>query len=544
VYSSIFSGVRWEIQDLLLEDLERVEVIRGPGAALWGANAVNGVVNFITKDAADTQGGLLSAGGGSEEKGFGAIRYGMPIKENSHGRLYMKYSNRDGFADGSGDDMDDGWDVFHGGFRLDSRFFENSHMTLQGDVVQGNGTHNVTSAKPFTPVMKPENGHFSFDNANLLMRWTTSPSEDSEFSIQAYYDYYSRDTDFIRTKLHTFDLEAQHRLKLSERQIFQWGLGYRLTSDDIQGRYTISFTPDHRTDQIFSAYVQDTFTLVEDKFRLILGSKFEHNDYTGFEIQPNIRMVWTPEERHSLWASLSRAVQVPSRSYTDIRLNIVRFPYGLMSIFGSKDNQSEEVLAYELGYRIRAARNLMFDFAVFYNDYENPPSIEMQPIRLEMEPGFTHVLFPMLYDNKLNAKVYGIEVAADWQVTERWRLASSFSSLEMDLDLDSSSSDARSLSKAGRSPQYQAAVRSYLNLPKHVEFDTTLYYVDELTALDVPGYVRLDLRLGWRPFENLELNLVAQNVLEGHHPEYGGSISEINPTEPQRTVFGKVTWRF
>jgi iron complex outermembrane receptor protein len=555
VYTPAFSGVYWEVQDTLLDDVERIEIIRGPGATLWGANAVNGIINIITKKAWDTQGGLVTAGGGTEERGFGAMRYGARLGDDAFVRVYAKYFNRDGFVDPTGTDTDDDWDVVRGGFRLDWQASEHDTLTLQGDLYNGNASQMLTLPALTAPFSLTVNDDIDFLGVNLLSRWQHTFSSTSDMTVQLYYDRTDREEAlFVEESRDTIDLDFQHRFTMGARQEIIWGFGYRYTHDDVTNTFFASITPDSRGNHLFSAFVQDDIILIQDRLRLTLGSKFEHNDYTGFEVQPNARLLWTPHTRHTVWAAVSRAVRTPSRGENDVRFNRLVIPPGtpmlnpgplpaLVALIGDDDFKSEVVLAYELGYRLRPLDRLSVDIAVFFNDYDNLRTVEPGAPFVETDPAPPHVVVPAIFDNKMHGESYGVELMVDWRPWDWWRMQVTYTYLQLDLDVDRDSLDTGAVEVEGHSPHHQFSFRSSLDLPWALEFDAWLRYVDDLPNLDVGSYVTLDLRLAWRPLKQLELSIVGQNLIASRHLEFVQESFPF-PTEIERSVYGKITWRF
>ena len=536
VYTPLFAGVFWEAQDMLLEDIDRIEVIRGPGGTIWGANAVNGVVNIITRSATETQGLLVTAGGGSEEKGFGGFRYGGKIGQDFSYRVYGKGFRRDGQFTPHLSDADD-WQQGQGGFRTDWNLREGSSLTIQGDIYQGKaGMRDQVSSfsAPFSTIVEKDT---DLSGMNLLGRWSHTLSDTSDLALQIYYDRTFRREARWQERRNTVDFDFQHRFKVTGRQELIWGLGYRYTKGDTETVPTLVITPQNRADNLFSAFIQNEIALVENRLRLTIGSKFEHNDYTGFELQPSARVLWTPAEHHSLWAAISRAVRTPSRVDRDIAASVAPNPalpfFG--RLLGNKDFDSETVLAHEVGYRIQATDRLFVDLAAFYNRYDDLLSIETGTPFLE--PG--RVIFPFQFDNKMKAKVYGIEIAADWRWLDWWRWRFAYSHLQINLTRKRGSNDAiTEPGTEGGSPQNQVAVTSLVNLPRNFELDGVFRYVDSLPGENVGRYFNLDLRLGWHATKNVELSLVGQNLLAGHHAEWSGG------TKIQRGIYTKATWRW
>ena len=547
IYTPLFSGVFWDVQDTMLEDIDRIEVIRGPGATLWGANAVNGVINIITKRARETQGFLLSGGAGTEETGFGGLRYGGRINDEAHFRVYGKYFDRGDSAFPDGDDARDGWRMARGGFRVDWEPSDQNILTFQGDIYGGRIEQIYTRVSPSPPY--PTNDvpdRFDVNGGNLLGRWTHTISEESTLALQAYYDRTLRDIVIFREVRDTLDADFQHRFQLGARHDLIWGGGYRWTHDDVRetDNFDVSLNPSERGVQLFSAFAQDEIALVHDRLSLTLGSKFEHNDFTGFEWQPGARLLWTPGDKHTLWGAVSRAVRTPSRTDHDVRLNQHPVFGGgslITSIRGYDGFESETLIAYELGYRVQPHRRVSLDFAAFYNDYDELRGVRSEGVQLSPSP--PHVA--LLLDNVLEGETYGGEIAARFEVADWWRWRAAYSYLQMQMHPKTAPADSGTeRDTEGNSPHHQFSVASGFDLPFRVGLDATVRYVDELPALDIDSYVALDLRLSWRPVKNLEVALVGLNLLDDRHPEFRPMSIRTQQTEVQRSFYGKVTWRF
>ncbi|HEX7859744.1 MAG TPA: TonB-dependent receptor [Verrucomicrobiae bacterium] len=566
VYSPLVASVNWDVQDYPLEDIDRIEVIRGPGASVWGANAVNGVINITTKTAKETQGLLISGGAGTEEFGFGTLRYGGKINDNTYYRVYGKFSNHDDSELRGGGDANDNWWMSRGGFRLDWTPSDQNLFTLQGDLYGGDLGQSITVPLTTAPYLDTLTDDVQTHGGNILGRWTHDFSETSELALKLYYDYQDRDRVVYAEKRHTFDFDLQHRFLLGDRNDIVWGAGYNVTSDSIDNSPFVGFDPDERTTVVYSAFIQDEITLIQDRLRLTLGSKIEHNDYTGWELQPSGRLSLNITDRQTSWLAVSRAVSTPARAEDDIRINRFVYPPGttppgapgpvpvplLVSLLGDRAMDSKELLAFEWGYRIQPHDRVTFDLATFYNIYDNERSLEAGALDLSNFPNY--LVQPYVIGNKLKAETYGFELASTWQATDWWRIRANYTFWKLNFHKADDSTDP--LNEAGEddSPEHQIGVRSLMDLPHNIELDTGVRYVSSLDMrrrfvgapgeeLDIPGYVVGDVRIGWRPNYNWEVSLVGQNIFDDHQ-EFAPSFLGTQETQVETSVYAKVTFRY
>lgn len=515
VYTPLFSGVFWDVQDVLLSDVDRIEVISGPGATLWGANAVNGVINVITKDAKETQGLLLTGGGGAELTGAGSARYGGTLGEHANYRVYGKVFSRDATLLANGQDAADSWHMGQGGARLDWDASANNRLSLHGDWYDG----RMAQAPP---------GHIATSGGNVTANWAHPISAKAELAVQAYYDRTHRDIPgTFGEDLEIYDLDVQHRAALAARHDVVWGVGYRLLNDHVANSAALAFLPAHVARQWFSAFAQDEIALAPDRFHVTLGAKVEHNDYTGFEIQPSGRLNWTISPSQTLWAAISRAVRAPSRIDREL------FAPGQPPYFlaGGPNFQSETELAYELGYRHQRGA-VALSLATFYSRYHGLRSLE------QVNPPNPA---PIVIANGQDGESYGAELTTEYRVSDRWRLRAGYTELRVHIWPNPGSTDTSRGATESQAPDRQLFLHSALDLPAHLQLDGGFRYVGAIAKQQVPAYADLNAQLTWRPVAALDLSIVGQNLLHQRHVEFG------TPTagrQIERAVYGMAQWHF
>ena len=556
VYTPLFSGVYWDMQDTPLQDIERIEVIRGPGATLWGANAVNGVINIITKNSKDTLGGFASETMGNQINTISTARYGAKLSEDATMRVYAKYDSYDEFRNMQGNGAKDPWDKQQAGFRADMKNDSGQSATLQGDIYHAttSGIQNWLQPNASTsPVAINENDM----GGNILGRYNKKFSAESDLTLQAYYDDARRDNIVFTQNIQTFDLDMQHTFSPMDRNEVVWGAGYRRVESDIYGNQNtglgvpyVEFSPTSRSHDLYSAFVQDKISLIPDNLFLTLGSKLEKNDFTGVEYQPSARLSWLVDSKQTLWTSVSRAVKTPSVGISDSQIIVApanASPLAVYAQTGSQGVQSEELVAYEVGYRIQPTINSSIDVSVFYNDYSKlvlgSPGAAQGPLFSPLS--FAYFVVPISPVNAGSAHSYGSEVSAKWNPTTWLDLASGYSLEQLKFD----QSDPFGYSFNGKSPQQQFNARATVRLPYNLEWNSAAYYVDSLTAIDpntgagIPSYTRIDTGLTWHAMDNMDVSLVGQNLFDSQHQEFSGFLYQ-NSSQVPRTIYGNVSVKF
>ncbi len=532
VYTPLTSAVFWDVLDTYMDDIERIEVIRGPGATLWGANAVNGVINIVTRNAHDTVGTVVSAGGGTEVRAAAAMRSGVQVGHEGAVRFYAKSADRDAseFTDGS--NGGDSSRITQGGFRGDWAPLSGKNLTVSGDLYSARFNTPPTSSQP-------QNQTTTASGANVLARWASGDGQPSGWTLQAYFDHYQRYIPNLYSEQRdTFDLDYQQRLPMSTANTLMFGVGYR-NSRDRTGEppeNAVVFLPAARTLDVTSAFVQDQHSLLDGRVTITVGSKFEYNDFTGFEAQPGVRVGWQAAEGLFTWAAISRAVRTPNRLDSDVAIYCPPpdgFPGacgpGLFGL-GNPEFESETLLAYEWGLRLWSESQLSLDLATFYNQYD----------RLRSQEGANAGNPFGSLGNGYQVDGYGGELVLGWNPSPDLGVQASYSLLKLDADAKPGSTDTSTgRTIEGSSPRHQAGLRISARPADRWSVDAFLRYVDNLPAYEVPAYTELDLRAAYQLNPALELSLSGRNLLSPRHAEFGSS-NALQSIE--RSVFVELRW--
>lgn len=545
IYNPVFGGVLWEAHDVMLEDIKRIEVVRGPGGSLWGANAVNGVINITTKHARETQGNLVSVLSGNEELGTLSLRRGDSFGDEGFYRVYAKAFKRDSSRKPVGGENFDAWEGWRGGFRADW----GDKFTLQGDGYRS-GTQQ---RKPYYSLVAPyaaiQDQNIVYDGVNLLGRWTDKRDDGSQLSVQSYIYWARRDEplNFIDDRT-VYDTEVQYNFTPMGLHELIAGAGLKYLRDNQTGSHNISFSPKQRRSEVYSAFLQDKITLVPEQWFVTLGAKFEHNDFSGYETQPNIRLQWHPTGEQTVWSAISQAVRTPTPLEEDFTGTILTAANARAAFVPNDNFKSEQLTAYELGYRNQITTTVSADLTLFYNDYDHLTTTALQPMTL-VDNGIDplHLFIPVKFTNDMRGRSHGYEAALSWVADENLKFTLNYSLLHMSLTAATLNQTAEQVAEQEKpenlSPEQQVGIKVFWNMNQTWTLDTTAVYVDKLPAMMVQDYVRLDINLGGKLSKSLKFNLIAQDLLDDQHREFT-SVEDLNGGEIERSIFAKLTWEF
>ncbi|MBN2011603.1 TonB-dependent receptor [candidate division KSB1 bacterium] len=556
VYTPLFSGVFWESQDVLFEDTQQIEVIRGPGASLWGANAVNGIINIITKPASETQGTLFQIGGGKEEQFFCNVRYGGTLFNNLAYRIYGKYQKHDALVDSSDQRASDKWDMTRIGMRLDWSGKSKNKMTVISEI--NNGTvgqlyRGIASEKAINTVYTDYPSKTG--GAHIQWRWTYARSQKDEFKTEASIQHSFRNGWLNNWKVTITDINFQHRAEVTAQLNLIWGIGYRYIDDHITGEYPRPFIPSSLGYAQTTSFIQLNHYFIKDHVKLTLGSEFEKNYFSGWEIQPNLRMLIVPGNNVSIWGAISNAARTPSRSERDATYYLAKAPENadynipkntLVVLKGNPNFDAEHVTAYEAGIRMLPRENVSVDISAFRNEYRDLRNVELVLEDIEIHRDPFYFLAPVTITNNKSGRSMGVEILTSWQPLPQWRMQCSYSYLDIALNTPPNHMDIQSEyeDENGTYPYNQYYVRSEFDILKSVQMDAGLRFVGQLPSLHVNRYFELDANFSWMFKPGMSIGIAGQNLLQSNHQEFYSDVSEIVPTYNQRSFYGVYTWHF
>jgi iron complex outermembrane receptor protein len=536
LYNSAYSGVFWNLQDTVLDNIDRIEVIRGPGAAMWGTNAVNGVVNIITKPAKTTRGGLVTFLSGTGTPGIAEFRYGSDFYDVGAWRISAK-----GLSRGAGNTMDngdghDGWDMGRAGWRMDLEPTGSTTITVQGDIYAGSAGQSVILPDNAVPALtRRVDEDVDKRGGNALVRVEQTLDEGTGWSIQGYYDRIEHKETVSRFTQDTFDLDLQYELSPGTRHDMICGVETRLTKTGFNDTEYVTWQDNHAEEIMVSAFVQDRIELIRDRLSLTLGARAEFNEISGCELQPNARLLWNLTPCSSIWLAVSRASRMPSVGERKaVYLNRYLPDGTAIRIYGNNDLDPERMDAFEIGFRSSITTHLSVDIAGFYNVYDD---LVTDKLTVTSAP-----LPTISLANGMSAEIYGGEISTTYRVLPSWRIQAAFSTMYMDLDTENASYEP--IIRSGDCPRAQGSLFSSTDLSRNLEWDMWLKYVDGLPDQAVDAYVTMDARLAWEAKPDLTISVVGQNLFEPEHVEFNSEYLNVLSTEVERSISGKIEWKF
>ncbi|MFG0248939.1 MAG: TonB-dependent receptor plug domain-containing protein [Phycisphaeraceae bacterium JB051] len=537
VYDPLQFVIRWDTQDMILDDILNIEVIRGPGTTLWGSNAINGVVSLTTKPASQTQGWLLDTVIGSHEQPSVSLRYGDKIEDNMHFRIWSKYANREAFKHTDGSDAPDDWDMFRTGFRFDVDAPDHLTWSMQGGFYhtdQLGGDSNLPDpSTSFATTNIISDGRIS--SGYLQATISQQPDEKNKWTVMAAYDRTARAThDGFESLRDIIDLDYRQRYAINENHLLIWGASWQYTSDHTESSPAVTFTPQDKCTNLLTTFIQSSMQFFDDKLALVIGSKFEHNNYTGFEFHPSARLSWTPDINNNLWASVSRAVRTPGRVNTSSQITPFYADTGLLAggppsgilvpltIGNGQELESEVLIAYEMGYRMHLGHDLLIDWTGYINDYDN--------LITSSATNFGQLT------NDLQGQIFGSEISVVYHPAPTWRIETGYGYCRSFLQGDRDTVLETSF------PTNQFHLRSYLDIGSNIELNAGLYYVDKTQVSD--SYIRLDCGLTWQLKDNMSISVWGQNLLDNQHAEFFDQERSAEVSEVPRAIYARLRMTF
>ncbi|MDA0711242.1 MAG: TonB-dependent receptor [bacterium] len=526
VYTPLFSGVFWETQDILIEDIARIEIIRGPGGALWGANAVNGIINVITKTAYNTTGVFLQGGTGTERQRHFVAQYGGAWRSKGAYRVFGKHFKEDNSYALTPFGSQDNWHFERVGIRVD---LSSTHH-LEAEVYSGSVGQSFRLIKELIPPFETRlHSRASVSGGHLLGHFDYQTENWGMASIQAYYDRARRQEEILQGVIQTADMDFHHQFEMGSGLETVWGLGYRRIWDQFEGSLTARLDPEKRTTHLLTGFYQQDLWIFQERLRLTGGTKLEHNSFTGFEWQPNARLWFSLTNRQALWSSISRSTRTPSRSDHDFRGTFLLFPEDslfqnapavLGSLSENQSFQSEILAALDIGYRARLGQSFVLDIAAFRNSYDQLRSTEILIDSLRFMQNPLYIRVPARSGNLADGISKGVEVTADWQASPKWRLRMAYSYFDMSLTVDPTSTDLVTPTYAHETPAHQANIRSYFKLRPNLSLDVTGRFADGLPTQHVEQYVTADVRVDWHSNDLVHFTFTGRNLANRKHQEF------------------------
>jgi iron complex outermembrane receptor protein len=537
VYTPLFGGVYWDVQDVVLQDVERIEVIRGPGTTAWGSNAVNGVINIITKKANDTQGALVASIGGTQELDANTVRYGGQAGPDFKWRAYGRQFERNRGWDPTGPAYDD-WRQTRGGFRGDWTPTTSDTATIQGDIYDGYSGRNQVTAIPISPFQTAVTDDTHVAGCDTLARWSHKIDDETDWQMQGYYDRTMRADSTLEQTRNTFDLDFQLRFSPADRHQIIVGANYRNSIGTSRGSFAVQLMPPDATTQWASVFAEDRMTLVDDRWYLLPGARLEYNTYGRLQFEPSVKLLFLPDKRRSCWASISRAARNPGQAEATIQARTSLAPGvpAFVQFQGGGPLLAESLVAYEVGYRAQPSDRFSWDLALFYNNYNNLAGASVGAPFLSPP----YLFIPATLNYNMAGNTSGLELTTTWQIRQDWKLLGSYSFLDMAIR---DSAHQLAVAVNGTSPRNQLYLRSSWDLSQNVEFDLTVRYVDNLSSIGVPRYTTMDARLAWQMNRNTNFAIIGQNLLTAHHLEFMDNVNSLVSTQVPRGVYGTITWK-